>query len=575
MSKSILFFCFFVLLFSLLLGSVFVDSAKAQSETESFFIESSYDLHGRKEIDATLIRTSSLSYFYVEKSWWKERSLREQNDLRIAIFELSREFQNTIYPVLTSTFGSEPKPGIDGDERITILIHPMGQEVGGYFNSGDAYGRLQNPRSNEREMVYLNSDFIGKIEAKSFLAHEFMHVITVNQKNFLRRQTEEVWLNEARAEYAPTLLGYDDMYEKSNLQRRVRGFLGKPSNPLTEWFDRKEDYGSVNVFIQYMVDHYGVNILVDSLQSSSIGIASLNEALQKNGFEEDFTRIFSDWTIAILVNDCDLGARYCYKNKHLQELRITPVLYLLPNGETIFSTYHNTFDWSVNWHRLIGGGEHLSLEFKGADSANFEVPYVICDSQDRCAVEFISLDKEQKGTVTFSEFNTKYNSLTIVPFIVSNTSGSNGRGDSFSWQVTVQKELVADDELVRQFLVRISELQEQVRQLQARLALLLEVSQDSISIVSCSRLEQNLSFGVRGDQVRCLQEFLRAQDQNIYPEGLVTGNFLSLTRQAVIRFQEKYAPEILAPLGLNKGTGYVGQMTRNKVNQLMGTLVVN
>ncbi len=40
--------------------------------------------------------------------------------------------------------------------------------------------------------------------------------------------------------------------------------------------------------------------------------------------------------------------------------------------------------------------------------------------------------------------------------------------------------------------------------------------------------------------------------------------------QAVIRFQEKYASEILAPLGLQKGTGYVGYATRTKVNQILG-----
>jgi peptidoglycan hydrolase-like protein with peptidoglycan-binding domain len=70
-------------------------------------------------------------------------------------------------------------------------------------------------------------------------------------------------------------------------------------------------------------------------------------------------------------------------------------------------------------------------------------------------------------------------------------------------------------------------------------------------------------------EVRCLQEFLKNQGQDIYPEGLVTGNFLFLTQTAVIRFQEKYALEILVPIGLQKGTGYVGLATRAKLNKIL------
>jgi peptidoglycan hydrolase-like protein with peptidoglycan-binding domain len=88
--------------------------------------------------------------------------------------------------------------------------------------------------------------------------------------------------------------------------------------------------------------------------------------------------------------------------------------------------------------------------------------------------------------------------------------------------------------------------------------------------ISCKKIEKNLYYGLINDpQVRCLQEFLKFQEPEIYPEGLVTGNFLNLTKQAVIRFQEKYKDEILKPLGLEFGTGFVGPLTRAKINQLL------
>ena len=88
---------------------------------------------------------------------------------------------------------------------------------------------------------------------------------------------------------------------------------------------------------------------------------------------------------------------------------------------------------------------------------------------------------------------------------------------------------------------------------------------------SCQKFENNLYYGLTNNsEVRCLQEFLKNQGAEIYPEGLVSGNFLSLTQTAVIHFQEKYASEILAPFGLQKGTGFVGPATRVKINQLLG-----
>ena len=75
---------------------------------------------------------------------------------------------------------------------------------------------------------------------------------------------------------------------------------------------------------------------------------------------------------------------------------------------------------------------------------------------------------------------------------------------------------------------------------------------------------------MNNNEVDCLQEFLKSHLPGIYPEGLITGNFLSLTQSAVIRFQEKYAEDILIPLGLEAGTGFVGLATRTKINQILG-----
>ncbi|QQG45185.1 MAG: Ig-like domain-containing protein [Candidatus Sungiibacteriota bacterium] len=80
-------------------------------------------------------------------------------------------------------------------------------------------------------------------------------------------------------------------------------------------------------------------------------------------------------------------------------------------------------------------------------------------------------------------------------------------------------------------------------------------------------LSRNLSQGAKGDDVKTLQELLIKE--GFLSAGSSTGFFGNLTKQAVIRFQEKYASEVLTPVGLTKGSGFVGTGTRKKINELL------
>ena len=83
----------------------------------------------------------------------------------------------------------------------------------------------------------------------------------------------------------------------------------------------------------------------------------------------------------------------------------------------------------------------------------------------------------------------------------------------------------------------------------------------TVSIANAATsFETDLSFGITGSaKVTTLQEFLR--DQGLYT-GPITGNFFTLTKNAVIAFQKAHSVN---------GTGYFGPLTRQKANVLLKT----
>lgn len=75
-----------------------------------------------------------------------------------------------------------------------------------------------------------------------------------------------------------------------------------------------------------------------------------------------------------------------------------------------------------------------------------------------------------------------------------------------------------------------------------------------------------LKLGMSGSDVVALQHALRIDGEFTYPT--LTGYFGPVTLAAVKAFQEKYASEILSPVGLTQPTGFVGTMTLKKLNSI-------
>ena len=187
--------------------------------------------------------------------------------------------------------------------------------------------------------------------AKVFLAHEFQHLISFNQKDFLKNISEEIWLNELRSEHSVSMIGYSEPYTNSNLKRRFDLFLENPSDSLVEWPNTLTDYAVVNAFGHYLAEQYGEKILSETLRNSKrVGIPSLNEYLALKGYSERFEDIFGYWMTANYLNDYSRDNRFGYSDQDLKYIHVTPQEQVYLSGSlSNISIPRNLKAWQPVW----------------------------------------------------------------------------------------------------------------------------------------------------------------------------------------------------------------------------------
>ncbi|MAG36598.1 MAG: hypothetical protein CL878_10205, partial [Dehalococcoidia bacterium] len=246
--------------------------------------------------------------------------------------------------------------------RLTIFNGRV-PGVGGYFASSDLLPTDVNPFSNERPMLYINTDVLraGTVAYDSVLAHELQHLI-----HFLVHPQQDAWLNEGASEVAMAVAGF--------LPRgAANAFVRRPATQLDSWASRPSaalpHYGGAYLFLTYLAERLGrFDEMRDLIASEGIGTALLDTFLGQRGDQLTFTSLFQDWVVANVVNDKGPGGDGRYGYDHWGgRIEPTVVWHTYPRQLMTRATQHAA--QYIELHPPEEGPGILDVTFRGENTA--------------------------------------------------------------------------------------------------------------------------------------------------------------------------------------------------------------
>jgi hypothetical protein len=309
------------------------------------------------------------------------------------------------------TFGAPSD--VDGDNTITVLLSPYVNAltpaedsafIAGFFFPLDLFAK-STPQcpicefSNEREMFYgIVADPAGtfgidhtresvKSTIPPIMMHEFQHMISFNQRVFLRGGfTERLWLSEALAHLAEEL-GGDTLeaegdpraseFHDQNLLRAERFLLQPWTTNVTDTLGggTLEERGAGWLFVRWLGDQYGQTIFRTLTQTTLRGVANV-----ENRTGVDFLDLFGEFMITLYTDDLsipNLSNRYQIPKWDLRTELVTGGVYALqPDavtfGELSAGAITQTLSSASPYHVLAdddgSGPVEIELRFGGNPS---------------------------------------------------------------------------------------------------------------------------------------------------------------------------------------------------------------
>ena len=337
------------------------------------------------EVVATCIAKSEHLYVYVDNS---VRDLF--TDAEAAA--VAREFDNRIYPDVRKWMGTEWKPGLDRDNRITLLMHDVGMnnsgaDYGGYFAPTDQMPTL--PNSNRREMLYMDVFQFRERSRHTFyssLAHEFAHLINWFQNG---GTTDQRWLEEGTASFVEWAV-YGTVHNIF-----VDGYLANPSVSLAYANTRDTYYGGTFMLMLYLYEQYGGPEFIRGIvETDALGEQAIDAALAGGGKSDRFPEVFLNWGLANWANTQAQNKQLGYS-----VLRDRKVSAVVPRVRSYPNEANNIpiNQWGAYYIVFENLPETLDLSVIGSGSGNLYATTLYQPSNGRPVVTPIPFSTKNRG----------------------------------------------------------------------------------------------------------------------------------------------------------------------------------
>lgn len=340
----------------------------AKGETENFWITNPMQ-DGIKQVEARLLRVSDNSYTWVAS---------ESKNADAYLKDLTKRFDKEVYKPAQWLYGFEVSEGMDQDPRIHLLFAPNLGNVLGYFNSSAGVSKLALPQSNEKDMLFLNLDYMGEeSQDLDVLAHELQHLI-----HWFHDPSEQGFLNEGLSELAPALI-FSQLPDR--LIQNMASYARNPNLQLNDWSQDGDlglnHYGAGSAFAAYLTETFGPEFLTEIVREPLPGIGGLNNLLAQRGCEFAFDDLFADFAVANLAQaprELGTAARLGYASM-AQRLRS-------PASDRYFETQfqfkgQSTVNgvlppYAVHYIDLAGSwqGDTVEISFQGEAAVPFVIP---------------------------------------------------------------------------------------------------------------------------------------------------------------------------------------------------------